>query len=113
MPLKANDGRNPTGLLTSEATIEGYGSILGAGGLGVTLQDSGPLTSVGTTGSGTYTSTILLKAPDYYTKNPFTVLSTGLVSVTSGDGIRGTSGYTWTIFNQGTVKSSSGNGIYL
>src|SRR5205814_647584 len=98
--------------LTSQATIDGYGSISGADGLGVTLQDSGPVVSAGTTSfSGTYFHTVYLT--NYFSQNPFTVTASGLVSAPSGDGVVGTSGYAWTLLNQGTVASSGGDGVNL
>ena len=58
---------------------------------------------------GTYFITIYLN--DYGVQNPFTVLSTGLVSVANGDGLVGTGSYQWTVVNRGSVLSTGGSGV--
>src|SRR5579863_598617 len=54
--------------------------------------------------AGTYYNTVYLR--NYANQNPFTVTSSGLVSVSSGDGIVGTGNYHWTVQNQGTIAST-------
>jgi hypothetical protein len=61
--------------------------------------------------SGTYFNTVTLS--NYGTQNPFTVTLSGLVSVSNGNAIIGTAGYAWTLFNRGTIASSSGVGVDL
>src|SRR5690348_2732913 len=48
MPLRTSDGRRAANLLTAADTIDGYGTILGTGDLGVALQGSGPVVSAWT-----------------------------------------------------------------
>jgi hypothetical protein len=61
--------------------------------------------------SGTFDHTVYLS--DFATQNPFTVSLSGLVAVANGYAIVGTAGYAWTVFNRGTVASSSAGGIDL
>jgi hypothetical protein len=58
--------------------------------------------------SSSVTGPVVLSAAD----NPLTITNTGTITATADD-IDGASGTTWTVVNQGTLKSSSGSGISL
>ncbi len=92
-------------LLAGRFTANGF--VVSPDGNGVDInikQPIGPAHHRHVLPDGLFTE---LRGPD-----PFTVGSAGLVSVTSGDTCRD-GGYAWTLSNQGTVRSSSENGIHL
>ncbi len=94
-------------LLAGRFTANGFVvSPDGNGGVDINIKQP-----IGPAITGTYYQTVYLQ--NYAGQNPFTVGSAGLVSVTSGDAIVGTAEYAWTLSNQGTVESSSENGIHL
>jgi Hint domain len=52
----------------------------------------------------TYTHTVILSNPT--AQNPFTVASDGAIFSSLGDGLLGTAGFAWTLFNYGTISTT-------
>ncbi len=92
---------------TSNFTLSSYA---GTAGTGIAFGTSS--SGLGHTLSGTYNTAVTLTSP---ANNPLTVLSSGVVTPTSGgNALYGKSGAAWTITNSGLVNGgTSGNGIQL